>query len=285
MTPDEARQGLAVMLEDWVLDARLQEVLRTAIATIDRAADLKRKHDEVNATNGHLAATHGYLVRRHYWLVRYAWKQRCLLKEGHAWVRKLCDEIEDLRRQKPEPIISSDAADELLRARLNRIHELSHQNDQLRRNADHHVTNVRALAQRISYLTDKWDEEKKKVDALLRANARLEGLLGAPSGDEADYASYTEWRDESVLTEDGIRFARPVPDSELRGAVVHLVDTSHPGDGLPVRPNRVLVNGQDVGLMKDPPKVDAGGKELTTVTLVLLPSKVIIGDATSGDAA
>ena len=210
MTPDEARNLLEEMLDEreWLIPARHRNAVELAIEAFDRNVDLKRKHDEVNAANGYLVRVTRHARGRRNWLVRYAWKQRRLLKEAHAWVREISDEIV---------------------------------------------------------------EEKRKVDALLRANARLERQVQLGG-----------WKDEFVLTENGIRFARPVPDSELRGAVVHLVHTAHPGDGLPVRPNRVLVNGQDVGLLKDPPKVDAGGKELTTVTLVLLPSKVIIGDAAAG---
>lgn len=60
-----------------------------------------------------------------------------------------------------------------------------------------------------------------------------------------------------------------------QGAVVEIVEPNHePGEAL--MPTRVRVNGVDVGELAKVPKVTMGVDEVTTVTLVLYPSRLEI---------
>ncbi len=60
-----------------------------------------------------------------------------------------------------------------------------------------------------------------------------------------------------------------------QGAHVEIVEPDHQGDSLV--PTVVRVNGTDVGTLARAPKVRAGGEgEATTVTLVLVPSRLEI---------
>jgi hypothetical protein len=59
------------------------------------------------------------------------------------------------------------------------------------------------------------------------------------------------------------------------GARVEIVEADHePGD--PVVPTHVRVNGHDVGALAEAPKIKMSAGDVTTVTLVLLPSSVEI---------
>lgn len=61
----------------------------------------------------------------------------------------------------------------------------------------------------------------------------------------------------------------------VAGARVEIVETDHePGD--PIVPTNVRINGVDVGRLAKVPKIAMDADEVTTVTLVLMPTSVEI---------
>jgi hypothetical protein len=69
-----------------------------------------------------------------------------------------------------------------------------------------------------------------------------------------------------------------------KGAHVEIVEPDHQGEG--VVPTVVRVNGTDVGILARAPRVHVGeGDEATTVTLVLVPSRLDVKGEPTGPRA